>query len=1368
MLRRHSRAYRLVLLVVVVVGLGALGYFGYRMYSSAQQELNLAVMVENSYERGKTAYEAGDLVAARSALDEAEKLSVKAMETLDKEKSAKANTGVDRSKDFDERRARLLWLRARVMRDLAFTDAALDQKPLSDIEDSITHEMFRSLTKIPDESTKTEAIRSLREAAFVLKRDPAVQQEALRLELMMDRPDWGQVERLAKNVLEVDQKNVRANYFLARIEYLQPQESKSFTPLPEKDRSRERVEKAREHLQVVREAKDFPLWRTLYLDSQIVQWLAKKLPPMSSVNARKAEEQLREDLRKIYFEPNMGALDRAKNQEAFVSLSKVDVDGLIGLHEDAVKLGLERAKTSMGGQTEDLYVALRGLIELAKNLVGTKYGEPYSAQLLEACTGSAMMARRYLGSDTPVEWPAIRDGIEKLARQVANAHKSTPRGYAQMAHLLNSEAFIEGKKNNLAVKNDLETRALSWVDDGLRLAAENKTPTAARTELHAVALQTLAGRSNSAEQIASHLNSLRRINDPKSNAVVDMHEAAAMVRQGKLILAEEMLRTLSTNPEAKEFRAKVAALQAKIYLSLGKPSQALGYLRDLERSYKEMEALDPGERAFVMEFLRDPRDLTGLIVQAELDTAVEKLARYRAENSGRPLDQAAIATIQSHEENARMAIRKLTAGSESYLQANARLIAYYLRQGIFDRASELVKSLEEPFAHSADLLRLRAAVAMLPDGKKRDDETAFNQRRALADNLIKEFITNHPTDSAAKRLWVEWLMRTNRGDEGLAYLENPDNFPGQRDEATRRMLAVLQLSSGNRDEGVRMLQDLAKDDSINLLLIQATANPIQRQQLIEEAIGKTQNNGAVRILEADRLFAEGKFDGAAEKFREAREFTRVSQRAANGLVASLRRLADSDPDKALQLVERFMTDSPNEPLNYSIAALAKLRQDEFGSPADSWENSKTMWGAIRTWEALAGKGGMDTASRMLFRAQFLAMANRPDEAFRSLEQVAAASKPNEELLANMVGFAMKVNEPAYLDAARNYVQLLRNIRPQALGYKLLDAELSIARGDYPRAIALLEPIIDAEPKTAAAYPSLIRALNAAGDTARAAEWTQRFLKVSPENVVAVQEQIRQLLAAGSKDLARQASEVFAIESVNRLQSKLPMTKDVDLQLQNDAKIKNAKAAAHLILAQTWFDGGDLDGSQVFLDRSIKEDPRSIGARLLWAQIAMARKNWKEAADAYSALLADDKENLMAKTNLAWIQAAHLDRPAEALKMIRGLMVGQFSGKPIATERLDPVLLDVIGTVFEKAAQSKVEPNLSVEMKAIFEAAANRYPSNPKIQMHLGESYANLAEKDKATNAFQKSLQLAKEGKGPMNSDERKEFIRKVDGRIKGL
>src|ERR1700683_2521406 len=137
MFRRHSRAYRIILLAVVLFGLASVGYLVYHWRGEAEARANLPAAAEAAYECGRLALQANQAGDAMAAFNEANLLTDKAVVVLDEDKKHANSPGTDQFKEWNARRGKLWWNKSLVFRDKGFPQATLQGKPIAEIVDSV-------------------------------------------------------------------------------------------------------------------------------------------------------------------------------------------------------------------------------------------------------------------------------------------------------------------------------------------------------------------------------------------------------------------------------------------------------------------------------------------------------------------------------------------------------------------------------------------------------------------------------------------------------------------------------------------------------------------------------------------------------------------------------------------------------------------------------------------------------------------------------------------------------------------------------------------------------------------------------------------------------------------------------------------------------------------------------------------------------------------------------------------------------------------------------------------------------------------------------------------------------------------------------
>jgi tetratricopeptide (TPR) repeat protein len=475
-------------------------------------------------------------------------------------------------------------------------------------------------------------------------------------------------------------------------------------------------------------------------------------------------------------------------------------------------------------------------------------------------------------------------------------------------------------------------------------------------------------------------------------------------------------------------------------------------------------------------------------------------------------------------------------------------------------------------------------------------------------------------------------------------------------------------------------------------------------------------------------------------------------------------LAETDPDKASQLIDTLVRESPNEPVLFSTAAYVAIMRDDFGSPEDVWARSKSFYAALNQWQSLSH---LDPVSTARFKSDLWKIAGRPDLAWNVLAPFGAQMPRNEDVLTQLIDMALASNDDDKISMAMNFLNFLKEIRgADALSTVIYEARLLERTGEAPKAIALLDKARQNDPNQFNIYPDLIRMLNDHGGGQKAAQLVATWRARQPDNFLPAMEEIREDLVAKRVGEAEEKSERFLAAKTKEAEDSFAKL-GLDDEKAKDARRIEVRSAACRAISEAWMQGGQPEGAEKWIARWLKDQPNETDALLLRAQAEIAREKWQQAKDTYDEILKDDKNICwVAQVNKAWLLAVHLQKPEEGLAIIRSKLKGPFSSKPIAIERMPAEFLDILGNVYFQAI--KVEKNLPEEMVKIFEAASKRYPSDPRLLFFLGVAHAQLAEKDQARDALNNALRLLQAGKGPLTDDQRQKLIQRISVSMKDI
>src|SRR5262249_28041766 len=104
----------------------------------------------------------------------------------------------------------------------------------------------------------------------------------------------------------------------------------------------------------------------------------------------------------------------------------------------------------------------------------------------------------------------------------------------------------------------------------------------------------------------------------------------------------------------------------------------------------------------------------------------------------------------------------------------------------------------------------------------------------------------------------------------------------------------------------------------------------------------------------------------------------------------------------------------------------------------------------------------------------------------------------------------------------------------------------------------------------------------------------------------------------------------------------------------------------------------------------------------------------------------------------WILAEMKNDPASALAIVEEIRKARDGDRAVAPERLPADFLDTIGVIYVKLNRA----DRNQEMRAMFEAAVKRYPTDPHMHLYLGHALAATGERSRALAAFDEAIRLA--------------------------
>jgi hypothetical protein len=801
----------LATLLALVIGVGGFLFIRSRLTGADK----IVQRGERAYGRGMDALEAGDAANAAQQFDEAVLLASKSLDELEKKRQSAHAADVASIAPLE---AQAYWLKFRAIRDRAYAQAAAEGKPLQAAFDTSTGKHFRTVLVVPDDKARQEGIGCLRQAALRTPGNAEIQEEALKVEVVLVPLQWGLIEKFARNAIAANPQDARAQYLLARFEFEQPAtEGKAGNTPPDK-RKHDRVVKALEHLNKLKEVDGYPRWRTLYLEAQVRTWLRDQ-----AASKGKPEERDRQDeaLRGVLKRAEAEARKLPENKEELARISSWDLDGMFALQLLLVDAAAAEVSKPDADPTP-IVDALSNLLALCQKTTGKDASPAWLEK--SAVTALAAVARTetLVGTNPPPQWSAHLSAVQALAKKARDARVATPALYTEVATLLAREGYLEGRRNNKARQEELTKQAVGWIEDGLKAGADGKAPASELLGLHALAAEMKLVRGDKREAIAPHLAALKASQSAEVKATAALLEGALAEREGRLEAARRLLEEAVAAAPALALRAHLVL--ANVYLALDQPDRALASLAIVEKAYQRFEEMPTRDRDWALAFTRTPEDVTVLLIRAHLQTARNRATRMIAQQA-RPTEVAE--ALRLHEEPVDRLLSRLKEKTPQQRVVRQLLALHHAVTGRADRAKEELAELRKDFPDSLEVLRTEAQVLLLPPPGKKEAANAPPAPEVVkdGDKLIQEFIDKHPKDSDARLFKGEWLLRTQRTTEAVAYLQNAANFPDGQDERHKRLLGVALLVKGERVAGVEVLRHLPRDASIDALLIQAGSAP---------------------------------------------------------------------------------------------------------------------------------------------------------------------------------------------------------------------------------------------------------------------------------------------------------------------------------------------------------------------------------------------------------------------------------------------------------------------------------------------------------------------------------------------------------------
>lgn len=1289
-----------MLIALSLVCLAGAAYLGYKtFFESGGSERGLQA-AEKSYKRGEEAL-ANNPQEAALRFDEA---------VIAAEKGLNAYAGETKDKKADAEQVKtegkLNWALAKALRDRAFAKSKQDSKPIEEAIDTTSGQKYRSFYAIPDQNDRSKALICLYKASELLPNEPELLTDASRAALSSQPLNWVLVERLMKETVKANAKDSRANYFLAKLEFEQPQtDNGQWIPRATDKKDKDRVDEALKYLQHAEESKA-PYWRTAHLKAEI---LSHQLAGMKDQTSRTAVAKS-DDLDKMLFAPG-GALDKAVRGEEMTALSMYDGTGLVAVHI----IAMQRATA---GTAPDKSEKVKRVVANAVSVVGllaeSKAGTGFVPLAGDATLDLLLEAKRALK-------PLDADWWKKVTGEAETLFAKYPAAVSQPGAV--------GKRTQLAAD---ATAAMKVLSDGIEAARKAKTPpdqmSVLLTEL---ANMKLLANAPTAE-VAPIIDELRGVNAKQTSGRVNYLEGVLAERQGKLANARLHYNKVFEDKEVRPDSALAFITHLRlgpVCLAVGQPSAAVGHLAVVADKMKA-GGFSAEEKAWLEQSTINADEVISLQAVAAIRVGLEGIALAARSRPGEPVSGD---LKKRTEDNASRFIKTINPQTSAERSARLALAEFELAVRDRDTADKYLAALVADYPSDVTVLRTSVARILMPEeGKKEPDAAAVGR----ADIRIDQFLKANPDSRPGKLFKAEWLIRTRRPDEAVAFLNKPENFPDQ-DDVVKRMLGGALLQAGNREEAKKVLGQLPQDLGIELAIIRAAGNKEEMEKGLKSALSKFENNGLLRLYDGLLKMNDGKFEEAAREFRAAGEFTSVSSSASALLQRALIAYAGADRKKAIAFIHSLIAETPDQPGLYQAAALAAKYTDDIGQPSDQWEQKKTMYAAANKWAVLSLAAAQPPEVVGMVKVAYHELAGAPLLARQDAVRVLAVKPKHAPALIYLAQSHLFGPNPDLTEAKKYITTANEEAKADNPAPSLLEGVWLERSGKDDDAAKLYERMMTQYAGNPAPYARRIELAAKAKKPGEAVSWARKWVEKMPADVGAMTELVRRLSEAGEDDTATKTADDWSKEQLDKAKAELTAVKPPLAADEVAKRLAAARAGINLATARGFFRANKFAEAKKRVDEVLKDDPASAAALMMAGDIAMSTKDWDTAERVYGERLKKAPDDFIAANNLAWVLSEHKNNPKKALEL---LDVARLSGNdtPVAAERLPADFLDTYGRVYLKL-NDKAQWDAMVKL---FEPAVRRYSDDPRLHRLLGEGYAAQGVNSKALVSLTRAIELA--------------------------
>jgi tetratricopeptide (TPR) repeat protein len=570
-------------------------------------------------------------------------------------------------------------------------------------------------------------------------------------------------------------------------------------------------------------------------------------------------------------------------------------------------------------------------------------------------------------------------------------------------------------------------------------------------------------------------------------------------------------RAVELMPDHQEAKAKLADLLVTAYLVDRNRPQSL---------YDRIHQL-------AAQFLaKDPNSFDGLrlkgylaLTDQNLKAALDYFRRALAQKPDEPVVQTALVETlfldQQYGEGEKLAAAMVAQGSKHAQIYDVLYRRYMDSKRIPDAELVLRKKIQNLSGNPEPVLQLARHF--------------FQQKNGAEMERTLELLIQNPKDFPDGRLQAgDFYLSIGRLEEAVKQFEEGARSGGKKKIDCQKRLAGILLSQGKKDDALKLMEEILKQDPKDLPTRRAraylwleAAKPEQLDKTIAEFQQLVREKAGEPILHFDLgrvLLMKGDLEAAKKAFHEARRLKEdfIAPRVALAEIA----IRQKQPKEIMQYSEEILAQSPREPRGRLLRAIALMGTNE--NEKARAELTRLVRDLPQYLDAQLQLGLFYLTQKQfkeaeqIFRRLQQARQNdlRPVEGMvesrlmqqqfeEAIKLVEAELKKRPESRSVQLAYARTAARAGKWDAALDTFRKLAAEEPNSPDLHMQMGALLIQKGDMTAAIEAFQKAEKLAPKDSRPLVAHAEALDRTGQKQRAVEVYRRALKVNPNDASAL-------------------------------------------------------------------------------------------------------------------------------------------------------------------------------------------------------------------------------------------------------------------------